>query len=186
MPARAVENLLAYSEDFSNAAWTKSNASVAVSVADPNGGTSACTLTATSTNGYIQNSASCSVGDIVVNSVWIRRRTGTGTIQMYNGVGQSDITSAVTAEWKRITPTPPGTETNTTTFFRITCGTSGDEVDLAFPQMEITTGRYISLTEQDSTIPSEYVATTTAAASQTFYGRLNNTVGSPIRQPPTA
>jgi hypothetical protein len=48
-------------------------------------------------------------------------------------------------------------------------------------QVEIPeAGRYISLTEQDETIPSEYVATTTTSASQTFYGRLNNTVASNV------
>ena len=75
-------NLLTYSNTFSNAAWTKVSATITTGVLDRNGGTSASTLTATGAFANLYAFATTSSSYNVVQSIWIRRRTGAGKIWM--------------------------------------------------------------------------------------------------------
>jgi len=70
-------NTFLYSEDFSNAAWTKTNCSVTSnSVVAPDGTTTGDTITASTTNGAItQTITISSVGNIIFCSVFAKANT---------------------------------------------------------------------------------------------------------------
>ena len=145
--ARRVANLVSFSEDFSNAAWVKTNSTVNSGVSDPVGSTGAWTLTATAATGQLEQSLS---GPNVtgVNSIWIRRRTGTGTVNLGapNGSAVTDITSVLTTSWQRFSVS--GTNI---LYHWMQVMTSGDAVDIWRPQTENAQG-------QANQNPSEYVS----------------------------
>jgi hypothetical protein len=122
-------NLLTYSEQFDNAAWGNATMTVATGVADPNGGTSAQTLTSTAPTSYVYQSYAATVGT-ARNAVWIRRRSGTGNV-LLSTPDQSNVnvTSQVTSSWNKIT-TSATSGTGTHFFLTITLATSGDAVDV--------------------------------------------------------
>ncbi len=175
---RFVQNLVATtSEDFTNAVWLKTNASVTSGVLDPFGSTRACTLTATAAVGNVRQSVGSS-SSALIGGMWVRRRTGTGTILLATpNAGTVDITSQVTGSWQRmcstVTPNTVGTA-----YCGIQVLTSGDAVDIAFAQLEDIQGNA-------SQSPSEYQSKGVMAAPYqgwgadgcAFYVKLNgNTV----------
>lgn len=78
-------NLCLYSDDFTNAAWVKSNLTAAKTATGPDGVTnSASTLTATAANATArQNVTSASAARIT--SMFVKRRTGTGAVYLSQG-----------------------------------------------------------------------------------------------------
>jgi hypothetical protein len=156
----APANLLLQSNTPSNAAYTKSNLSITTGVTDPNGGTTASTLTATLANGRIYQGVAVIAQNPYVGSVWLRRRTGTGNVTWESanvGVGP---TITLTSSWQRFTydattaPTKPGSSTY---YYGLRIDTAGDAIDIAFGQVEPVTYQ---------TTPGTYNGTTTAA----YYG----------------
>ena len=131
-------NLLTFSEQFDNAAWTKANATItANSTVAPNGTTTADTATATAANGVVQNtpmSITVVVDTTYTSSVYVKRRTGTGVVQLSRLDG-TYVTLSVTDEWQRFTVT--STAANTTGRFFIRLVTSGDAVDIWGAQLEV-------------------------------------------------
>ena len=124
-------NLLRYSEQFDNAAWGKLNATVSSGVADPFGGTSAFTLTASAANGQIlQSYGSAGVGTTYSNTIYIRRRSGTGTVSLFNPNGGGISAKSITTEWAAYSVVGAGAAV--TNFSGVRLATSGDEVDVAF------------------------------------------------------
>ncbi len=126
-------NLLLHNRDMSQAAWLKTN--------------SACTKTATGTDGVANSASTCTAssasGTVLQgitaaaasrnSSLYIKRRTGTGTIEVTrDGATYIDITASVTAGWVRVTPLThaglTGSVLNPVVGIRIT--TSGDAVDV--------------------------------------------------------
>ena len=71
---KAATNLVTYSEDFSNAAWAKSNSSVVSGFTSPNGDASAFELIIQSSNGYLleQISYSAVTGQSVTASIFAK------------------------------------------------------------------------------------------------------------------
>jgi len=145
-------NLIRYSEEFDKSAvWNTTNMTVTPnSTVAPDGTTTADTLTATAGNADIyQSTPTTNVTHI--NSVWIKRRTGTGQILIRSPQGQTniDITSQVTNEWKRISSsaTLPFSG-GTLAFAGVKITVSGDEVDVWGIQSEIgsTATTYIPTT----------------------------------------
>ena len=129
-------NLLTYTEQFDNAAWTKSNATVSANVADPAGGTTADTITATANSAHVLQQITVATGQNMVPSVWIRRRTGTGTINMWNAAGSTvNITSSVSSSWSRVSV--PVAIAGSGPFFFLQLATSGDAVDIWGAQLEL-------------------------------------------------
>lgn len=127
----APNNLLRYSNTFSNAAWTKTSLSVsnANAVDDPFGGTNATTITATGTNGEIyQSFASAFVGATALPSIWVRRRTGSGLIRMYAATG-TPSTVTVTGSWTQIYVNTTNVASGTV-YFGLRIATSGDAIDI--------------------------------------------------------
>lgn len=127
-------NLALYSSDFTNAAWTKSNMTTAQTATGP-GGTAngATTLTATAGNATaLQAITSASAARIT--STYIKRRTGTGNIDLTQDNGSTWTTVTVTSSWTRVNIASV-TSTNPTVGIRIV--TSGDAVDIAHFQHEV-------------------------------------------------
>jgi len=134
--AYAPHNLLSASEQFDNAAWTKTTTPVtANSTTSPDGNTTSDTLTAGGANSTTLHSYTA-IAQSYVFSIWIKRRTGTGDIQI-SADGTTYVTKAITSSWVRyetaIVPTA-GTRTP-----GIKIVTSGDAIDVFGAQLEIGT-----------------------------------------------
>ena len=129
----APHNLLSYSEDFTQSSWTKTQTSLTSGIADPSSGTSAFTLTAdgpTTNNHVLSSYSSATVGVSYTSAIWVRRRTGTGYVAIYNpdGGGLTEITNDLTSEWQLFTKTQPATATNV--YAGVRMNAIGDEVDI--------------------------------------------------------
>lgn len=127
-------NLVLQSSDFTDAAWTKSNMTTAKTATGPDGVVnSASTLTATAGNATaLQAITSASAARIT--SVYIKRRTGTGNIDITQDNGSTWATKAVTAAWVKY-EIASVTSANPTVGIRIV--TSGDAVDVWVFQHEL-------------------------------------------------
>ncbi|MDB5597386.1 MAG: hypothetical protein JWM36_4347 [Hyphomicrobiales bacterium] len=147
----APNNLLLWSNDFTNAAWTKSTVTVAAGIADPDGGTNAFTVTATAGGAFIYQRPSTSGNHIA--SVWARVRTKTGLIELRTPANTS-VPLEPTSSWQRLSTLSANVASP---FLIVFLANSGDQVDLYEAQLEAVTYQ---------TTPRPYVATTSAA----YYG----------------
>jgi hypothetical protein len=78
-------NLCLYSDDFTNAAWVKSNLTAAKTATGPDGvANSASTLTATAANATAQQDIT-SASAARITSMFVKRRTGTGAVTLSQG-----------------------------------------------------------------------------------------------------
>jgi hypothetical protein len=134
---RARYNQLTYSEALSNAAWNiKTNLSIASGATDPDGGSTAFTVTATAANGRLLQSTAVAVNVNHTASVWLRRKTGTGTITWEAvdvGVGP---TITLTSSWQRFTYA--ASPASTTFYYGFRINTSGDEIEVWHPDLRQT------------------------------------------------
>ena len=150
----APNNLLTFTEQFGNVIWTQANITRVDGVTDPNGGSNACRITATATNATFQQIGP-TVAANAISSFWIRRVSGTGTINLIAPNGGFSTALSVTSDWQRFSALELNRAGVVFAGVRIT--TIGDAVEIAFPQAEIVTYQ---------TTPSTYVATTASA----YYG----------------
>jgi hypothetical protein len=129
-------NLALQSNDFTNVAWTKSNMTAAKTATGPDGVVnSASTLTATAANGTaLQAITSASASRIA--SVFIKRRTGTGVVNITQDNGSTWTAVTVTADWTQVSSTNQ-TLTNPTVGIRIVTDT--DAVDVWCFMNEVAT-----------------------------------------------
>jgi hypothetical protein len=165
----AVTNLVLRSEEFNDASWTKTNATVSSNTATaPNGTLTADTLTATGTNGQIQQVIVGVSGTTYVASFYIKRRTGTGVVNI-RAVENIDTPITITNEWARVSFA--ATATTTTVRIGIRLSTSGDAVDVWGAQLEV------------GTVPSNYVQTVAGVVTNSIpridYYTGSGTVGCP-------
>jgi hypothetical protein len=151
----APANLLTYSQSFDNGVWAKNNISIVSGVSDPFGGTSAFTVTASGVSGSLQQAPTVVAGVAMVSSMWVRRRTGTGTISLRCGDAAPVYPIPVTSSWTRFSAA--AVPTTTTGRMAVVLATVGDEVDVYGAQLEPVTYQ---------TTPGPYVATTASA----YYG----------------
>lgn len=127
LPEPAATNLALQSNDFTNASWTKSNMTTALTATGPDGvANSASTLTATAANATALQ-AITSASSSRLTSVYIKRRTGSGNIDLTQDNGTTWTTQTVTSSWTRVALSAV-TSTNPTVGIRIV--TSGDAVDV--------------------------------------------------------
>ena len=78
-------NLCLYSDDFTNAAWVKTNLTAAKTATGPDGVTnSASTLTATAANATARQDVT-SASAARITSMFVKRRTGTGAVYLSQG-----------------------------------------------------------------------------------------------------
>jgi hypothetical protein len=128
-------NMVDRSQDFTSGVWTTTNMTVVsnTGVDDPSGGTSAGTLQATAGNAVFQNTESVVVDATYTVSVWMRRRTGTGTVGI-RAIENTISVVTIDSTWKRYSAT--AVATTTTGRCGVQVGTSGDEIDIWGFQME--------------------------------------------------
>jgi hypothetical protein len=150
-------NILLHSSDLTQAVWTPTNATVAMTATGPNGvANSATTVTATAGNATVlQAVIAASTGRI--SSVYIKRRTGTGTVEITQNGGTTWTAVTVTTGWTRVS-LPAATVLNPIVGLRIV--SSGDAVDVAFFQCETSISAASSIT---SVIPTSASQVTRAA-----------------------
>lgn len=146
-------NLILYSNDWTNAAWTKVTTTVTTGVSDPFTATSglalATTLSATAGNAAVDQTLSAGSSLIRTGSIWVKRRTGSGLIKMIRPDGAAYDTIAVTSTWTRFADTGAA---STARRAGLNIVTSGDEIDVFGYQLE------------DGATASTYSQTTTAAS----------------------
>jgi hypothetical protein len=127
-------NLLTFTQEFDNAVWVKTNSTVtANSVAAPDGTMTADTLTAASANGTALQTYTA-INAPYMYSVWLRRLTGTGNVQITVD-GTTYATVAVTTTWTRFSATLTPAAGSRTAGVRIV--TSGDAVYAWGAQLEL-------------------------------------------------
>lgn len=119
--------------DWSDAAWSKTNITPATGIADPIGGTAGVTLTATAGNGNAFQNAGAGASIVRTSSIWIKRRTGTGSVFLIGPDGVNSPVLAVTAQWTRFARTGAA---NVNRFVGIQLATSADAVDVWDPQVD--------------------------------------------------
>jgi len=131
--AVAEQNLLTYSQAFDNAAWTKTSATAtANSDTAPDGTSTADTIAASGANGTALQSFTAVAGDYTF-SVYLKRKTGTGNIQIAADNG-TYTTKTITSSWARYDVTQTLTAGSKSAGIRIV--TSGDEVYAWGAQLE--------------------------------------------------
>ena len=131
--AKAEENLLLYSQEFDNAAWTKTNGTVtANSDTAPDGTVTADTFTATAANATLVQSITAIAAQYTY-SVYLKRKTGTGTVEIQSVAG-TWTTAVLTASWQRFEVSTTPTAGSKASGVRIV--TSGDEVYVWGAQLE--------------------------------------------------
>ena len=127
-------NIALHSRDFTNAAWARTNITAALDVTGITGAAnSASRLTATAAGGTaLQTITSASATHIT--SFYVRRITGTGTVEITqdNGVTWTGIT--ITSAWQRFN-VPAATVANPVVGFRL--GTNGDVIAVDVAQCEV-------------------------------------------------
>lgn len=121
----AHHNLLLASEQLDTSSWTKTSATIAAnSIAAPDSAITADTIVASGANGTVLQSYTA-VAVPYVFGVWLRRKTGTGNIQIAADNG-TYTTVTITNDWALYTVTQTPTAGTNSAGIRIV--TSGDEV----------------------------------------------------------
>lgn len=113
-------NLALYSNDFSNAAWVKSNLTQASG-----------TLTATAANGTILQTVT-STSQAHTFSIQIKRKTGTGNVDITIDNGATWVTKAINSDWESYEVT----QTLANPVFGVRIETSGDEIYIRYGGLE--------------------------------------------------
>jgi len=123
-------NFIPYSEDFTQ--WTASFSMVVASnnAISPDGSQNATLLTANQSNQFIYLTAFASANSTI--SLYIKRKTGTGDIELSNNGGSTYTTLSVTNEWNRVQVTFAAATSQTV----LKINTSGDEVYIWGAQLE--------------------------------------------------
>lgn len=124
-------NLVTYSEQFDNAAWSvKTNVTLTPGVSDPFGGTAAFTMERTS------GAATAVFGQVFIGmsgasytgAFYVRSRSGSGTVGLY--VGDNVIqTITITSEWQRFERTDVTSSTNVRCYISLN-GAGTDTIDI--------------------------------------------------------
>lgn len=127
-------NICLQSNDLTNASWTKSNLTTAKTATGPDGvANSATTITASAGNATaLQAITSGSAARIT--SVFLKRRTGTGNVDVTQDNGTTWATQAIASSWSRY-EIASVTSANPTVGIRLV--TNGDAVDVAYFQHEV-------------------------------------------------
>lgn len=121
-----VKNLLGFTENFDNAAWTKSNASIsATKVDDIYGQPFAQQVTSSASNGTVLSTYTAVASTPYTFNIWMKRVTGTGNIDI-SADGTTWTTQTLTTEWQRFSVTVSPTAGSKTPGVRI--ATSGDSI----------------------------------------------------------
>jgi len=130
---RTNTNVVLWCRDCTNAAWTKVGVTPALDQVGIDGAaTSASSLLATGANGTCLQAITLA-SSARLQSAFVKRLVGSGTIQMTTDGGSTWTNITVTAAWTRVT-IPVQTLANPSVGFRIV--TSGDKIAVDFVQNE--------------------------------------------------
>lgn len=166
-------NLLTYSNNLTETVWVKTNCSAAMTATGPDGAAnSATTLTSSAANATVLQSIT-SASAARATTCYIKRRTGTGTIEMTQNNGTTWASVSVTSSWARVS-IPSATVTNPVIGLRIV--TSGDAIDVALFQCE--TGAFATSaipTLASQVTRSADVATMTGTNFSSWYNQSEGT-----------
>jgi hypothetical protein len=167
-------NLALHSDDHTNAAWVKSNMTTAKTSTGPDGVASSATRLTASAGNATSLQTVVSASATRASSVWMRRITGTGNIDMTldNGVGWT--TKTLTSSWARFDISQAAV---TNPVFGIRIVTSGDAIDVYGNQME-------SAAFASSLIPTTTVSVARTADSciRTLGSEFSATAGTVVVQ----
>ncbi|MDF1737339.1 MAG: hypothetical protein P1U37_18775 [Minwuia sp.] len=157
----AATNLVPSSDDLSSGWVVAPNLTRTTGMTDPSGGTKAVRLTCTASGAgdgtnYFRVFPSKGAATSACSEWWVRRVTGTGQVRLQNTSGVAnglDITSLIDDKWRKFQQAGGVGAGN------IFCGVgvtvSGDEIDVAFPQIFA-----------DTDVASSYIPTTGTAATR--------------------
>jgi hypothetical protein len=157
-------NQVLWASDYSNAAWTKSNLTVTTGIPGMRSASSACTVTASAPVGDLRQALSAGASLVRTNSIWIRRRTGSGQVELYAPDGATFSILTLTAAFQRFQIPGPAT---TSRIFELILRTSGDAVDIENAQLE------------DGGFATSEIQTTTVAVA-----RATDSYSLPFKTPP--
>ena len=129
--AMAEQNLLLYSNTFSNAAWVATNGTVASGVTDPAGTTTAFSFTATGVATLYQTLTTTATPYTL--SFYIQRVTGTGAVNLTLD-GTTLTPQTITGSWARYSVTATPSAASHTIGLQL--GISGDAVNIFSSQLE--------------------------------------------------
>jgi hypothetical protein len=167
-------NLGLWSDDLTNAAWVKTTATTALTSTGPDGVTNSATrLTASAGNATaLQTVVSGSATRAY--SVWLRRITGTGNIDLTLDNGTGWTTKTLTTSWQRFDISQAAV---TNPVFGIRIVTNGDAIDVYGNQLE------------SAAFPSSLIPTTTGSvaraadlASRVFGSEVSQSVGAIVAE----
>ena len=151
------QNRCLYSQDFTNAAWVSGGGGIAVTpntAVAPDGTTTADTLTASGANGTLIQDLGVVASAAKAGGMWLKRKTGTGNIDLTLDGGSTWTTVAVTSSWLLLEKT----QTLANEDFGIRIVTSGDAVYTWTAQVETVAAAAAKL--------SSPIPTTTAAVTR--------------------
>jgi hypothetical protein len=143
--AKAEENLLLRSQEYS-ATWTVTNLTPVTAKTAPDGTSTATEFTASSANATLTQSVTAIAGDYTF-SVFLRRVTGTGNVDISSHSAGTWVTQTLTSTWTRFTVTQTLTAGARTPGIRVV--DSGDVIEVWGAQLE------------QRSAPTAYTATTT-------------------------
>jgi hypothetical protein len=156
----SLANSCLWANDFTQAAWAKTNMSAALTATGPTGvANSASTLTATAANATALQSIVLGSASRL-SSVFLKRRTGTGNVDVTQDNGATWATQTITSSWARYS-IAAATFANPIVGVRL--ATSGDAVDVAIFQHEQG-----SVVHATSPIPAFGLLVTRAADGPNF------------------
>jgi hypothetical protein len=147
--AKAEENLLIQSQNYSSD-WTVTNLTPITSKTAPDTSASATEFTASAGNATLTQSVPVVAGDHTF-SVWLRRVTGTGNVDISAHSGGTWVTQTLTSTWTRFSVTQTLTAGTRTPGVRVV--TSGDVIEVWGAQLEqrVSVTAYTSTTTQPIT-----------------------------------
>jgi len=93
-------NLITYSEDYSNAYWTKSSSTITSGETSPIGDLSAFKVTEVGANGIMYTSVA-SENEGNMRSIWAKTVSGTGTVYLCSHNSDASGLRSITNEWQR-------------------------------------------------------------------------------------
>jgi hypothetical protein len=134
-PKGGRRNLLLATEDLTTAGgWSFTSATSVGGATDPDGGTTAFTLTATANNANILRATNvATIGIQYANSFYIRRVSGSGAVALYRDTG-AETAITLTSSWARYSNT--WTATGSNGYIGVKLAVSGDVVQIWHPQAE--------------------------------------------------
>ena len=156
----APNNLPVQSNNFASVSWTKVTATITSGVSDPLGGTNAFTVTANAANAQVyQGVPFTGAGSVnFIQAIWVKRRTGSGTVSIYTPNGLTKTPIAVNGSWQLFYTAGAGNAADIV-YNTVFLDVSGDAVDIYSATLS-------AVTYETSPRTVDQVITTSAA----YYG----------------